>query len=69
MDDIYRKGIGTDLAKKIAVFVHHEIGYFTFFEPFSYKTSEKEKEKPGKKRKIIRGTETAARKSENSKEF
>ena len=69
MNDIYRKGVGTDFAKKIGMFVHHEIRNFSFLEPFSDEASEKEKEEPGKKRKIIRGAETRSGKADNRKIF
>ena len=69
MNNINRKGVGTDGAKEIAVFIHHKSGDFSFLEPFSDKASEKEKEKPGKKRKIIRGTESVSGKTDYREEF
>ena len=69
MDDIDGKGVGTDFAKESGMSVHHEIRYLTFFEPFSNETTGKEKEKPGKKREIIRRAETRPRKTDNCKIF
>ena len=59
---------GIDNAK-IVVFIHHKIRNLAFFEPFSDIASEKEKEEPGKKREIIRGTETRSGKTDNGEIF